>query len=307
MAHAAFFEKIFTKPHLFKRITTFSIEEFHLLVEKLEPEWHDIERARLEARKERIHRVGQGRHYELDTFINLLLATTMYMRTSLGYELLGLLFHIDGTTVKRVVKRVTPLLQDRFIPITPLTKQKRRTNKLDDLLKEYPELADVIFDGTELPTNKPIRRESQQYSAKKKRHAKKVQIALDKKTKLIIGVSPPAKGKMHDKTQLEKTGWDAKLSQNVTRWADLAYLGMPHNTWRIPQRKPRMKALSRKQKRHNRQIAKERIIVEHSIRGIKIFRRVGETIRIKQDEFLFTILLASANLHNFKRLVRQGI
>lgn len=53
--------------------------------------------------------------------------------------------------------------------------------------------------------------------------------------------------------------------------------------------------------------SKERIVVEHDIRGIKIFRRIGEIITIRSDELFSTTLLAAANLSNFKRLVRQGL
>lgn len=303
----SFPEKICSKPYLFRRITTLTIEEFQLLAKKLKPEWKEQERKRLEARKDRINKIGQGRPYELGSFANLLLTTIIYLRTTLSYELLGLLVGVDGTTIKRIVNRVSPLLQDRFIPKTELNKKKRRTNNLDELLEQYPELKEVIFDGSDLRTQRPKRRQKQQYSGKKKCHTKKVQIAFDKGTHLILGLSPPAKGKIHDKKQLERTGWDDKLPDKVKRRGDLGYLGMPEDTWQLPYKKPPKQELTRKQKRKNKQLAKERIPVEHSIRGIKIFRRVGETILIKSDEFLFTILLATANLYNFKRLVRQGI
>ena len=85
----------------------------------------------------------------------------------------------------------------------------------------------------------------------------------------------------------------------------MGFLGM--NNWIIPHKKPKGRELTKKQKRQNKKMARERIAVEHAIRGIKIFRRIGETVSIKSDDFLFNVLLASANLYNFKRLVRQGI
>jgi hypothetical protein len=307
MTSKPFIEKTHSKPYLFRRLTTLDVEEFHLLVKKLEPEWNTREYKRLAGRKGRINTVGQGRPYELGAFANLLLCTIVYLRTTLGNELLGFLFDIDSTTIGRIVRRVVPLLQDRFIPKTELSKKKRRSNDLDEFLKEYPGLKDVIFDGTELPTYRPKRRQKQQYSGKKKRHTKKTQVALDRNTKLIIGLSQPVKGKMHDKKQLEKTGWDHKLPAHINRYGDLGYQGMPDERWHVPHKKPRGQELSARQKRENRQFSKKRIVVEHSIRGMKIFRRIGETIRVTVDEFLFSLLLAAANLYNFKRLVRQGI
>jgi len=301
-----FISKILSKPYLFKRVTTLSIEEMKLLSEKLELEWKIIEKERLlKNNPNRINKIGQGRKYELGSFLNLLLVTIIYLRTNIGYDLLSLLLEVDQATIKRLVKRVILLLQDRFIPKTLLSKNKRRSNSIDDLLDEFPELEDVIFDGTECAIKRPKKRQKQSYSGKKKRHTKKTQIAIDKKTKLIVGVSPPKKGKIHDKKQLEKTNWNNKLPKEIKRYGDSGYQGMID--WIIPDKKPKGKELTKKQKRNNKKICKERIYVEHAIRGMKIFRRIGETISIKNNDFLYNILLASANLYNFKRLVRQGL
>lgn len=301
-----FFDALHAKPYLFRRLITFSHDEFQTLSEKLEPEWRERELQRLR-RKQRTNAVGQGRKYALKTFSNLLLAAVLYLRTTIGYELLGLLLGVDQTTVKRVVKRVTPLLQDRFIPVTALTKRKQRTNNLDELLKDYPELTDVIFDGTELPIERPKRRQKYAYSGKKKRHTKKSTVALDKRTRLFVGVSPPRKGRIHDKKQLEQTGWNGKLPASVRRWGDLGFVGMEDGDWRLPHKKPKGKKLSKRKKRANLAHSRERIIVEHGIRTVKVFRRVGELVKIKSDAVLYTLLSASANLANFKVLVRQGI
>ena len=297
----------FGKPYVFRRLTTLSLEEFEILREKLEPAWRASEKKRLEARKNRIRKVGQGRPYELGNFTNLLFVTVIYLRTHASVELLSLLMRVDKDAVRRPVLRILPLLQDRFIPDTPLSKGRKRINTLDELLKDFPELEDVIFDGSEFPIQRPTRRQKQSYSGKKKRHTKKSVIALDKKTKLIIGVSPPRRGKIHDKKQLEKTGWDQKLPASIGRYGDLGYYGMKGSHWHLPHKKPKGGMLTRWQKTLNKRFAKERIVVEHGIRGIKIFRRIGEVITSKSDELFSTTLLAVANLSNFKRLVRQGL
>lgn len=297
----------FRKPYVFRRLTTLSLEEFEILRQKLEPEWKESERKRLEVRKNRKHKVGQGRPYELGNFRNLLFVTLIYLRTHASIELLSFIMRVDKDAVRRPVTRILPLIQDRFIPTTLLSKRKKRINTLDELLEHFPELEDVIFDGSEFPIPRPKRRQKQSYSGKKKRHTKKSQIALDKKTKLIIGLSPPHRGKIHDKKQLEKTGWDAALPDTIGRWGDLGYCGMKGEHWRLPHKKPKGGLLTRWQKTLNKRFAKERIVVEHGIRGIKIFRRVGDIITTKSDELFSTTLLAAANLYNFKRLVRQGL
>lgn len=297
--------RFFQKPYLFRRLTTISLEEFEILREKLEPAWKESEKKRLEARKNRKRKVGQGRPYELGSFKNLLFVTIIYLRTHASVELLSLLMRVDKDAVRRPVTRILPLIQDRFIPNTPLL--GKRINTLDELLKDFPELQDVIFDGTEFPIPRPKKQQQLSYSGKKKRHTKKSQVALDKKTKLIIGVSPPRRGKIHDKKQLEKTGWDEKLPTAIGRYGDLGYYGMKGEHWHLPHKKPKGSLLTRWQKTLNKRFAKERIVVEHGIRGIKIFRRIGEVITSKSDQLFSTTLLAVANLSNFKRLVRQGL
>lgn len=295
----------FCKPYLFRRLTTLSLEEFETLREKLEPAWKESERKRLEARKNRKRKIGQGRPYALGSFRNLLFVSVIYLRIHASVELLSLLMRVDKDAVRRPVLRILPLLQDRFIPDTPLS--RKRINTLDELLKDFPELEDVIFDGSEFPIQRPKYRQKQSYSGKKKRHTKKSQIAFNKKTRLIIGVSPPRRGKIHDKKQLEKTEWDQKLPQSIGRYGDLGYYGMKGAHWHLPHKKPKGGCLTRWQKTLNKRFAKERIVVEHGIRGIKIFRRIGEVIAIRSDELFLTTLLVAANLSNFKRLVRQGL
>ena len=297
----------FRQPYMFRRLTTFSLEEFDLLAKKREPEWKASEKKHLEARKNRKRKVGQGRPYELGNFKNLLFVAILYLRTHRSVELRALLFRVDKDAVRRPVTRILPFIQDRFIPGTALSKSKKRINTIDELLKEYPELEDVIFDGTEFPIKRPKKRQKQSYSGKKQRHTKKSQIALGKKTKLILAVSPPRQGKIHDKKQLEKTEWDKKVPEDVGRYGDFGYFGMKGKNWHTPHKKPRGGELTRNQKTENKRFAKARIVVEHGIRGLQIFRRIGETITQKTGEFFSTPLLAAANLYNFKRLVRQGL
>lgn len=303
-----FVAKLSRKPYLFRRIMTLTLEEWRDLAKRLEPEWNRRERERLSEREDRIRAIGQGRKYEIGSFPNLLLATLLYLRTNIGYTLLGFLMDVDGETVRRAVTRVLPLLEDRFIPKTDITKRKHRSNDLDDLLTDFPELEDVIFDGTEVPVPRPKRRQRRSYSGKKKRHTVKAQIAIGRgkgrKRHLIVGVSPPAPGSIHDKPQLEGTGWDRKLSAGIIRRGDLGYQGMPG--WVLPHKKPRGGELTRAQKRENKRISRKRIIVEHAIRTMKVFRRIGETITLKGKDRISAALLAAANLANYKTLVRQG-
>jgi hypothetical protein len=295
--------KLLRKEYIFRRVLTFSVNEWRTLSVKLEPDWKILERQRL-SKKSRTNKIGQGRPYALGGFDSILFAVILYLRTNIGYELLALLLEVDANVLKRVVSRVSPLLIDRFMPNSVLI--KKRTNNLDEFLKGYPELKDVIFDGSEFPILRPKRRQKQSYSGKKKRHTKKIQIGSERRGKqnLVVAVSDIAKGRMHDKKQIEKTMWDKKLPKDVKRRGDSGYQGM--TGWITPKKKPKGRRLSKQARRRNKKLAKERIYVEHAIRGVKIFRRIGEIVKIKSDEKLQSIILACANLHNFKELARQS-
>jgi hypothetical protein len=302
-------QMFFKKPAVFRRTTSMSLEEFELLATKLKPSWERSEYKRLQ-RPDRKRKVGQGRPYVFGSFRNILFVTILYLRTSIGISLLAWLLGVDEDSVRRPVFRILPLLQDRFVPKTAITKGKRRINDLDELLKVYPELKELVVDGTEFPIQRPKKRQKQSYSGKKKRHTKKTQLVMDRKTKLFLGASPPKKGRIHDKKQLEKAGWDKKIPPEIPQYGDLGYLGMDkvsQGTWIIPHKSSKKKKLTKRQKRENKNISRKRIVIEHGIRRIKIFRRVGEVIKERSKESFSLSILASMNLANYKQIMRHGL
>lgn len=299
----------FHKPAVFRRTTSMSLEEFNLLVIKLNPSWKKSEYERLQ-RSGRKRKVGQGRPYVLGSFRNLLFITILYLRTSIGMSLLAWLLGVDEDSIRRPVFRILPLIQDRFVPKTAITKGKKRINDVDELLKAFPELEELIVDGTEFPIQRPKKRQKQSYSGKKKRHTKKTQLVMDRKTKLFLGASPPKKGRIHDKKQLEKTKWDKKVPSEVKRYGDLGYLGMDKGSkgeWIIPHKSSKKKKLTKEQKRENKKISGKRIVIEHGIRRIKVFRRVGEVVKERSEELFSLSILASLNLANYKQIMRHGL
>lgn len=299
----------FHKPAIFRRTTSMSLEEFNVLVVKLKPSWKAGEYTRLQ-RPNRERKVGQGRPYVLGSFRNLLFITILYLRTSIGISLLAWLLGVDEDSVRRPVFRILPLIQDRFIPKTNISKGKKRINDLDELLHIYPELKELVVDGTEFPIQRPKKRQKASYSGKKKRHTKKTQLIMDLKTKLFLGASPPKKGRIHDKKQLEKTGWGKKIPPEIPQYGDLGYIGMEKvdgGTWIIPHKSSKKKKLTKQQKRENKKISRKRIVVEHGIRRIKIFRRVGEVIKERSKESFSLSILASLNLANYKQIMRHGL
>ncbi len=296
------------RPGVFRRLTSMSVAEFQTLVTKLEPEWRRRERARLEARP-RVHAVGQGRPYAAGDFASLVLVVVTYLRTSGGNALLSLLFDLDEVTIRTYRRRITPLLQDRFIPPSPVQGKQRRINDLDEFLTLYPELKELIGDGTELKIQRPKRRQRVSYTGKSKRHVKKTVLTVNAEDGLFLGRTKLRPGRVHDKRILDEDPLKRRIrAPGLKKRVDTAWTGEdPADGWLVNHRASRDHPLTKRQKRENRLLSKIRIAVEHAIRRLKVYRRLAETVVIRGKADLEAAVNAAMNLANFTVLVRQTV
>ena len=67
----------------------------------------------------------------------------------------------------------------------------------------------------------------------------------------------------------------------------------------MPHKKPKMKELTPAQKLENKKISSQRVIVEHSIGGLKRYRILSDRLRAKNYEFYDDVLEICAGLWNF--------
>ena len=74
--------------------------------------------------------------------------------------------------------------------------------------------------------------------------------------------------------------------QKFTR--DKAYVGEP--AIKTPKKKPHIQELTSKEKSQNKELASERILVEHIIRLLKIFRVAQERFRLNSDKYTQIIM-----------------
>jgi hypothetical protein len=83
--------------------------------------------------------------------------------------------------------------------------------------------------------------------------------------------------------------------------ADSGYQGLSklHEKSKTPQKKPRKSELSGEQKRSNRELASRRVVVEHVIRSLKIFRILAERYRNRRKRFSLRFNLI-AGLYNYE-------
>ncbi len=118
-------------------------------------------------------------------------------------------------------------------------------------------------------------------------------------------------GAYHDFSLLKK---DFSPGQNwfesLQVWLDSGYQGFNKNysakAVYQPQKKPRKSkndpepSLTEEQKETNRNISKERIIIEHAIRGMKRYNVLVYPLRMKCDRFIDRIIGICAGLWNYK-------
>lgn len=300
------FERASRRPAIFRRLSSFSVEEFRILVEKLRPEWLRRERERL-TRPNRKRAIGQGRPYA-GSFETMLLVVVLYLRTSAGNALISALFDIDEVTVRTWRKRVTPLLTDRFIPSTIVMGRARRINDLDEFLKVYPEVKELMGDGSEFKIQRPKRKQGKNYTGKSKRHVKKTVVAVNRTDGLFLGRTNIRPGSVHDKRVLAEDPLHARLEKHPTvlKRVDSAWTGEDANLgWVVNKRGRRNHPLTDAERKENRYLSRIRIIVEHAIRRLKVFRRFAETVVIREAGAFEAALDAAINLANFKVLVRS--
>jgi hypothetical protein len=90
------------------------------------------------------------------------------------------------------------------------------------------------------------------------------------------------------------------LPEEIECLADSGYQGLLslHKNSRTPFKKPKGGKLTDEQKQFNKQLASERIVVEHIIRHLKIFRILSERYRNRRRRFMLRVNLI-AGLYNY--------
>jgi hypothetical protein len=107
-----------------------------------------------------------------------------------------------------------------------------------------------------------------------------------------------AKGARHDFSLYKHS--KAELPAAVECLADSGYQGLLelHKNSRTPFKKPKGSDLTEEQKQFNKELAKERVVIEHIIRHLKIFRILAERYRNRRRRFILRVNLI-AGLYNY--------
>jgi len=282
------YAKLSKTPAKFQRFTGLSVEEFDQLAEEVEEIWKAAERKRLMSRtRQRV--VGGGGQYKLKSFQEKLLVSLMYYRLYVTYELLSWMFGVHVSNLNRLVHRLEPVLA-KYLNPQPPTPLKRRIRNWEEFQQAYPELTEVVIDGTEQVTQRPHgqKRQKPYYSNKRKRHTIKTQIVVTKNGRVISVSNSVPGGRVHDYSLLKRSRVIERLPSQITQRVDLGYQGIetdyPNHTVVIPKQKPPKQELTKAQKRSNRKKAKRRIVVEHTLAHMKQFQILSQTYRNRRGK-----------------------
>lgn len=118
--------------------------------------------------------------------------------------------------------------------------------------------------------------------------------------KQILYLSQTYEGSAHDKRVADEEALD--FGKTVELLQDLGFQGYkPRGAVVIqPQKKPPGKELTPEQKQANREKSRERVVVEHAIGGVKVWRIVKEQIRSWCHRLRDRVMELACGLHNFR-------
>lgn len=143
------------------------------------------------------------------------------------------------------------------------------------------------------------KKQKRKYSGKKKRHTLKSLFIIDAQTKDILCVVV-SNGKTHD-FKMFKQG-NLRISDSIKLLGDLGFLGIHkiHANSEIPHKGSKHKKLTKAQKIENKTLARQRIVIEHVNRMMKIFLILKYPYRNKQKRFGLRVNLI-AGIYNQNR------
>jgi len=259
----------------------------------------DLDKRDKERSRKRLRERGGGRNGALPNMEDKLLFILFYFKVYPVQEVQGYVFGMGQTQAGEWVHRLTPILNQALGYEKQLP--ARKVQDIQQVLKMCPDL-EFIIDGTERPIRRPKDKEKQKeyYSGKKGRHTVKNNLVTEKPTKKVKVLSATCEGKKHDKKLADEQAIPFPKGSQV--WKDSGFQGYEPEgvvTYQ-PMKKPKGKELTIEQKQKNKELSKERIGVEHSIGGIKVFRIVHDVFRNFRAGFDDLAMETACGLHNWR-------
>ena len=288
------------KPSVLRSLTGLSPAAFSQLVASFKAAYDRLvaeEEARRPAPRER--RRGGGCKGALPTVEDKLLFILFYFKLYPIQVAQGFFFGLSQPQANYWIHRLTPVLNAALGYEAQLP--ARKASDVAQVLEACPGL-EFIIDGVERPIQRPKHKERQRayYSGKKKRHTVKNVVVTNKRTRKIKALSGTFEGKVHDKRVADEAAY--RFPPGSKLWKDTGFQGYePEDTTTFqPKKKPKGGHLTSEEKVRNQEIARDRIGVEHSLGGTKVYRIVRDIYRNHKEKLEDLIMETACGLHNLR-------
>lgn len=261
-------------PTEFKRYCGVHIETFNNMVKVV--------------KAEKMLQKKQGRPSKLIVEDQILI-TLAYLREYRTFFHLSIDWGLDEANVYRTVIKIEKILITSGLFNLPGKKELNQSNN---------ELEKITVDVSEHEVERPKKKQKSYYSGKQKCHTIKCQLLANQKNGQII-CTAISSGKVHD-FKIFKTS-KISINENTELLGDKGYQGIKkiHKNSRTPIKKKKNKKLDLTQKKFNRQLASERIIIEHIHRHLNIFRILSSRYRNRRKRFGLRFNLI-AGIYNYE-------
>jgi DDE superfamily endonuclease/Helix-turn-helix of DDE superfamily endonuclease len=289
-------ERILNQDRLLRAITGLNRPAFEALLPSFAQTY---ERSLFNPLVPRQRAPGGGRKATLKRMDEKLFYILLYCKCYPTFDLLSVLFNFDRSCAHDWVHRLLPILETSLgeKQVLPL----RKLSSMAEFIDRFPDVKEVIIDGTERPVQRPQdpERQKEHYSGKKKRHTRKhITFSTRKKQVMILTKARP--GTVHDKRQLAEAEIVEAIPDEVSIEGDLGFQGL-HNEFvnvHLPHKKPKGKELTEQQKQENREFSRQRVVCEHAHAGIKRYNSVAAVYRNRVPNFDDLLMLVAAGLWN---------
>lgn len=229
-----------------------------------------------------------GRKSKL-TLEEQILVTLQYFREYRTYFHIGEDWNVSESTICRVVQKIEKILiSSRYFSLPG----KRALSCSENGIQA------ILIDVTESPIERPKKGQKIYYSGKRKEHTIKSQLVVNQENLEII-CCVNGRGKEHDFKIFKKS--KLPLSEKIKCLVDKGYQGIQkiHKLSQIPYKKRKNNKLTKEQKKINKEINKERIVIEHVNRKLKIFKILSERYRNRRKRFGLRFNLI-AGIYNYE-------
>jgi len=284
------YSKLSKSPSLFRTFTGLEVFEFDSLYRKVESRYGESEEQRL-ARSDRKKEVGEGgRHFKLELRDRLLMLL-VYYRLYVTLAMVQFLFDLDLSNVWRDIRYLEPVVRECIPLPQKIHDQVKRLRTSDEVERYFPGFK-AFVDATEqeIPRPQNATKRKTHYSGKRKKHTVKTQLTVNSNG-TILHKTGHARGRRHD-VEIYRVRHPT-LPRQVQRVFDLGYKGVandfPELNYIHPFKKKKTpgrghkgekaQPLTPEQKAFNKQLSKQRVVVEHTISRAKKFNIFGQEYR----------------------------